>query len=103
MLDEHGGAGYGSSHRIPDDPADDAGGRLGLRGGVRRAGKEHREQGEQRSGSASDVGNPGWPHGRLLLVPEGRRAQGARGKLEVWARQDSNLRPWDYESPALTS
>ena len=28
------------------------------------------------------------------------------GKFELkfeWARQDSNLRPWDYESPALTA
>ena len=63
MLDDHGGAGDGRSHGIADDPADDAGGRLGLRGRVRRGGAAQREHGEQKGGPASGDRNPAWPHG----------------------------------------
>ena len=66
VLDDHGGTGDGRSHGIADDPADDAGGRLGLPGRVRHGGAEQREHGEQKGGPASGDRNPAWPHGRLL-------------------------------------
>src|SRR3989304_4590600 len=37
--------------------------------------------------------------GNQLLFPVGRLAQ----FIYLWARKDSNLRPSDYESPALTT
>src|SRR5580765_2441066 len=36
---------------------------------------------------------------RLLVIEPGRQ----EATVELWARQGSNLRPKDYESPALTT
>ena len=44
--------------------------------------------------------------GAFMIGQEGTpsRFAGACGEAsQEWARQDSNLRPWDYESPALTA
>ena len=82
MLDDHGGAGHGRSHRVADDPPDDAGRRLGLRGRARRGGAAQREHGEQEGGPASGDRNPAWPHGRLLTLDGGSR-HGDSGVLRM--------------------
>ena len=46
-----------------------------------------------------------WPndHGDVVEIRPARQTGHAAQSFSQWARQDSNLRPRDYESPALTN
>ena len=51
------------------------------------------------------VGDGGWKLPRAIsgMYPLWGFVPTTKVNLKVWARQDSNLRPSDYESPALTT
>jgi hypothetical protein len=42
-------------------------------------------------------------HMKYLLAADGGKTRGRKSFVFKWAQQDSNLRPADYESAALTN